>query len=113
VEWYEKAKQYLRDNCDYSFETLKINMPLAMWSVHISTIRKWEHHIHRWMEAYRDELSVTEAQILYASNNSVQQDTSPIDTLQKELDHLLVFKGGVQATRQIGQVVGGNFWKET
>ncbi|KIK43232.1 hypothetical protein CY34DRAFT_106542, partial [Suillus luteus UH-Slu-Lm8-n1] len=32
------VKKYLRDNCDYTFDTLKKNMPLALASVSINTI---------------------------------------------------------------------------
>ena len=37
------VKKYLRDNCDYTFATLKENMPKALESVCLSTIRLWEH----------------------------------------------------------------------
>jgi hypothetical protein len=45
------VKKYLRDNCDYTFATLKENMPKAQESVRLSTIRLWEHRMYRWMEA--------------------------------------------------------------
>jgi hypothetical protein len=32
------VKKYLRDNCDYTFDTLKENLPKALHSVHIHTI---------------------------------------------------------------------------
>ncbi|KAJ3820387.1 hypothetical protein F5880DRAFT_1451657, partial [Lentinula raphanica] len=54
--------KYLRDHCDYSFDGLKKNMPNALASVSVSTIRKWEHRMHRWMDAYRGGLDVKEAQ---------------------------------------------------
>ncbi|KAJ7575738.1 hypothetical protein C8J56DRAFT_801145 [Mycena floridula] len=57
-----KAK-YLWDNCDYSFDTLKKNMPLALASVQLSTICLWEHRMYRWMDAYRGGLGTQEAQI--------------------------------------------------
>jgi hypothetical protein len=37
-------------------------MPLAMQSVQLSTIRLWEHRMHRWMEAYRTGLETKDAQ---------------------------------------------------
>ncbi|KAF8587255.1 hypothetical protein K439DRAFT_1645973 [Ramaria rubella] len=44
IEFFWGAvKRHLRDNCDYTFDTLKKNMPLALCSVKIETIRKWEH----------------------------------------------------------------------
>ena len=60
--FWGKVKKYLRDNCDGTFDTLKINMPLAMQSVQLSTIRLWEHRMHRWMEAYRTGLDTKDAQ---------------------------------------------------
>ncbi|KAF5340097.1 hypothetical protein D9758_013166 [Tetrapyrgos nigripes] len=57
------TKRYLREHCDYSFEGLKKNMSDALASVTISTIRKWEHRMIRWMEAYRSGLGIKEAQI--------------------------------------------------
>ncbi|KAG2159301.1 uncharacterized protein EDB93DRAFT_1237498 [Suillus bovinus] len=56
------VKKYLRDNCDGTFETLKKNMPLAMQSVQLRAIRLWEHHMHRWMEAYWTGLGMKDAQ---------------------------------------------------
>ena len=42
IEFFWGAvKKYLREHCDYSFETLKTNLPKALESVQISTIRKW------------------------------------------------------------------------
>ena len=57
------VKKYLRDNCDYTFDTLKENLPKALRSVHIHTIRRWEHRIFRWIEAYRSGLGTREAQV--------------------------------------------------
>ena len=38
-------------------------MPKALASVQLSTIRLWEHRMHRWMEAYRSGLGTSEAQL--------------------------------------------------
>ncbi|THU93029.1 hypothetical protein K435DRAFT_820354 [Dendrothele bispora CBS 962.96] len=57
------SKKYLREHCDYSFEGLKKNMPDALASVSVLTIRKWEHRMVRWMEAYQSGLGIKEAQI--------------------------------------------------
>jgi len=58
------VKKFLRDNCDYTFDTLKENMPKALASVKLVTIRRWdsEHRMRRWMEAYRSGLATTDAQ---------------------------------------------------
>ena len=63
IEFFWGAvKKYLREHCDYTFETLKANLPKALESVQISTIRKWEHRMIWWMEAYRDRKSAKDAQ---------------------------------------------------
>ncbi|KAG2151186.1 uncharacterized protein EDB93DRAFT_1275952 [Suillus bovinus] len=55
--------RYLHENCDYTFETLKTNLPKAMASVRLSTIRLWEHRMHRWMSAYQSGLETKTAQL--------------------------------------------------
>ena len=63
IEFFWGAvKKYLRDNCNYTFETLKENMPKALASVSLATIQWWEHRMYRWMEAYRTGLGTREAQ---------------------------------------------------
>jgi hypothetical protein len=39
-----------------------MNLLKALGSVQLSTIRKWEHQMIRWMEAYRDGKSAKDAQ---------------------------------------------------
>lgn len=64
IEFFLGAvKRYLRENCDYTFKTLKTNLPKAMASVRLSTIRLWEHRMHRWMSAYRSGLEMKTAQL--------------------------------------------------
>ena len=41
---------------------LKANLPLAMGSVKLTTIRLWEHRMVRWMAAYSSGLSARNAQ---------------------------------------------------
>lgn len=60
--FWGSVKRYLREHCDFQFESLKANLPIAMDSVQLSTIRKWEHRVHRWIKAYRDGLDDSEAQ---------------------------------------------------
>ncbi|KDQ30052.1 hypothetical protein PLEOSDRAFT_1036066 [Pleurotus ostreatus PC15] len=55
-------QRYLHEHCDYTFTTLQENMPKALQSVDVSTIRKWEHRMYRWMDAYRGGLGAKDAQ---------------------------------------------------
>ena len=57
------VKKYLCDHCDYTFTTLQQNLPKALESVAVETIRKWEHWTWRWLEAYDDGLAACEAQL--------------------------------------------------
>ncbi|KAJ3739808.1 hypothetical protein DFH05DRAFT_1537831 [Lentinula detonsa] len=59
----EGMKAYLRDHCDYTFDTLKANMHTALKSVDIKLIRKWEHRVFRWMDAYRNGMDAKNASI--------------------------------------------------
>ena len=63
IEFFWGAtKKWLCDHCDYNFETLKANLPLAMDSVKLTTIRLWEHRMVRWMAAYSSGLDARNAQ---------------------------------------------------
>ena len=61
--FWGSVKKYLCKNCDYTFDTLKANVPKALESVKLETIRRWEHRMIRWMNAYCGGLSTAEAQI--------------------------------------------------
>ena len=64
IEFFWGAvKKYLCKHCDYSYDGLRANLPDALASVDISTIRKWEHRMIRWMDAYRGGKDAKEAQI--------------------------------------------------
>ena len=39
----DAVKKYLWEHFDYTFESLKMNLPKALGSVQLSTIQKWEH----------------------------------------------------------------------
>jgi len=63
IEFFWGAtKKWLRDHCDYTFETLKANLPLAMDSVKLTAIRLWEHWMVRWMAAYSAGLDARNTQ---------------------------------------------------
>ena len=82
IEFFWGAiKKYLCDNCDYTFDTLKENMPKALESVSVQTIWHCEHQIFWWMEAYHSGLGTAEAQ--QQVKNLVQQLTGHTDKFQK------------------------------
>ncbi|KAI0311094.1 hypothetical protein OF83DRAFT_1020201, partial [Amylostereum chailletii] len=66
------VKKYLRDNCDYTFETLKQNMPKAMEAVKLETIHLWEHRIWRWVGAYEDGIDAKDTQMKVKEFSSKQ-----------------------------------------
>jgi hypothetical protein len=71
IEFFWGAvKRYLRNHCDYTFDTLRANMPKALASVDTMLIRKWEQRMGRWMEAYESGLAVKEAQFQVKSFSS-------------------------------------------
>lgn len=57
------VKKYLREHCDYTFTTLNANMPKALEAVPLVTIRRWEHRMVRWMDAYRSGMNTPDAQL--------------------------------------------------
>ena len=63
IEYFWGAvKKWLRDHCDYTFETLRQNMPKALGSVPVELIRKWEHRAWRFIDAYAEGLGARDAQ---------------------------------------------------
>ncbi|KAJ3885508.1 hypothetical protein GG344DRAFT_59121, partial [Lentinula edodes] len=55
------TERYLREHCDYTFQTLRENMPKALASIKIELIRKWEHRAWRFIDAYSDGLGAKDA----------------------------------------------------
>ncbi|TFL03928.1 hypothetical protein BDV98DRAFT_503387, partial [Pterulicium gracile] len=56
-------KKYLRDHCDYTFDGLKASMDIALTSVPVSLIRKWERRVLWWMDTYTEGLGGKDAQV--------------------------------------------------
>ncbi|EIM79857.1 uncharacterized protein STEHIDRAFT_69027 [Stereum hirsutum FP-91666 SS1] len=76
IEYFWGAvKRHLRENSDYTFDTLKTNMPAALASVQLTTIRRWEHRMQRWMDAYRAGMETQKAN-LHVRNYSSRKYTS-------------------------------------
>ena len=57
------VKKHLRDNCNYTFDGLKTNLPSALQSVSLKTFQLWEHRMYRWMDAYWEGLGTSDAQV--------------------------------------------------
>ena len=86
--FWGEVKNYLRKHCDYTFKTLQGNMPKALASVQVSTIRKWEHRMIRWMDAYRSGLGAKEAQFqvkVFSSKHYKSHRRVP-ETLARQFD---------------------------
>ena len=89
IEFFWGAvKKYLRDNCNYTFATLKENMPKALAAVQLNMIRLWEHQMYRWMEAYRSGLGTTAAQLQVKkfSSHKYKSHRRIPDTIARALD---------------------------
>lgn len=61
--FWGSVKRHIRDHADGSFDTLKANLPQALASVQLRTIRLWEQRMHQWVEAYQSGLPTKEAQM--------------------------------------------------
>ena len=64
-EYDEEEMEQLKEAADLMKPTpfeVKENMPTALTSVPLETIRQWEHRTQRWMEAYRSGMETRDAQ---------------------------------------------------
>jgi len=89
IEYFWGAvKRYLRETCDYTFHTLQENMPKALASVQLNTIRRWEHRMVRWIEAYRNGLGAKEAQsqVKQFSSRQYKSHRRVPETVARQLD---------------------------
>ena len=91
IEYFWGAvKRYLRVHCDYAFDTLKENMPKAMASVPVALIRKWEHRMWQYVEAYDVGLDAKRAQeqVRELSSCKFAPHRQPLEHLGHLLDQL-------------------------
>ncbi|KIK79804.1 hypothetical protein PAXRUDRAFT_160287, partial [Paxillus rubicundulus Ve08.2h10] len=70
--FWGQVKKYLCDNCNYTFDTLKTNMPIALNSVPVNIIHLWEHHLYQWMDTYHSGLTTRDAQLQVKQPSSSQ-----------------------------------------
>jgi hypothetical protein len=70
-------QRYLHENYDYTFETLKENLPKAMESVELKTIWHWDDCMVHWMHGYHSGLGAKEAQAHVKYNTSVHENIFP------------------------------------
>jgi hypothetical protein len=82
------GKPYLLENCDYTFQTLKLNMPKALASVLVALIRKWEHRAWRFIDAYAEGLDARSAQLKVKAYSSQRYKSHRriLETLAREMD---------------------------
>ena len=81
--YWGEVKRYLRHRCDYSMETLRTNIPIALNSVPTATFRRHYAHVIRYMRAYSDN-SLSLAQIewamrKYTSHRRAKEPTADLD----------------------------------
>ncbi len=62
--FWDAAKQYTRNNCDYSFKGLEKTVPEALNSISLKTIRSYACRFWRFIDVYKKGLTGIEA--LYA-----------------------------------------------
>jgi hypothetical protein len=87
--WGAVQRYRIRENCDYTFTTLQENMPKALESVGIHTIRKWKHRMKRWMGAYGSGLGAKDAQCqvkTFSSRIYLKSHQRIPETVARQLD---------------------------
>ncbi|KAA1476310.1 hypothetical protein DENSPDRAFT_784921, partial [Dentipellis sp. KUC8613] len=90
-------QKWLRDHCDYTFETLKENVPKALESVSVATIRRWEHRTWRFVDAYGEGLDAKDCQkkVKEFSSRQYKSHRRIPETLARQMEKALVARDTV------------------
>ena len=77
------AKRYARNNCEYTWSSLKTNVPIALDSVSLVEMRRYARRTRRFMECYRRGLDGIQAEFAmkqYKSHRSI------VETVYRDVD---------------------------
>ena len=82
--FWGEMKRYLKSKCDYTLQTLRDNLPLAIASVPVATFRRHFAHVARYMRAYsRGGLSLAQIEWSmrkYTSHRRAKDAPADLDT---------------------------------
>ena len=81
--YWGAAKRYARENCNYTWKGLEKTVPLALDSVSLNSIRKFERKSARYMDCYRKGLNMKQAE--YAVKKYKSHRKIP-DSILTEID---------------------------
>jgi hypothetical protein len=81
--FWGQMKKHLRSHCDYSIETLRRELPVAIASVSMTTVRRYYAHVRRYMQAYAsNNLSLAQiewAMRKYSSHRRAKEPPADLD----------------------------------
>ena len=107
--FWEMAKKFLCNNCDYLFSELKKNLLKALDVVLIQAIHHLEHWLFHWMEAYQAGFGSVQVQLQvkkfsymkYKSHRYIPEHIANILT-DAHMMQCLPFKGGQSGPNEKG-----------
>jgi hypothetical protein len=81
--FWGQMKKHLRRHYDYSIETLRRELPVAIASVTTTTVRRYYSHVRRYMQAYAsNNLSLAQiewAMLKYSSHRRAKEPPVDLD----------------------------------